>query len=78
MGDPPALGMVTFINRSKVRPTMVRGEPVWGWTWRKAGFVECGETAGGLLALQLHPEDMPPPIAPSLSPLPLFDRDRLI
>lgn len=60
-GDPPALGMVTFINREKVRPTMVRGVKVWGWTWLKAGFVECGETKGGLLALQLHPAAMPAP-----------------
>lgn len=74
MGAPPALGMVTFIDRSKVRPTMVRGNPVWGWTWRKAGFVEVGETVGGLLALQLRPEDMPSPRAPALPLLPLFEQ----
>lgn len=56
----PALGMVTFIDREKVRPTMVRGKPVWGWTYQKAGFKEVGETKGGLLALQMLPEDMPP------------------
>lgn len=60
-GNPPDLGMVTFIDRSKVRPTMVRGEKMWGWTFRKAGFVECGETKGGLLALQLLPGFMPVP-----------------
>ena len=60
-GDPPALGMVTFIDRSKVRPTIVRGEPVWGWTWLKAGFEVCGETKGGLLALRIPPERMPAP-----------------
>lgn len=57
--DVPDLGMITFVNRLKVRPTIVRGERVWGWTYRKAGFVEAGETKGGLLALQLHPSDMP-------------------
>ena len=63
-GDPPSLGMVTFVDRRKVRPTKVRGCNVWGWTYRKAGFRVAGETKGGLLALQLLPEDMPPPIEP--------------
>lgn len=63
-GDPPALGMITFLDRTKVRPTRVRGRDVWGWTWRKAGFVEVGETQGGLLALQLPPEGMPAPRRP--------------
>lgn len=61
-GDPPALGMITFVDRRKVRPTIVRGREVWGWTYRKAGFVDVGETKGGLLALQLHPADMPTPL----------------
>lgn len=76
-GEPPALGMVTFIDRAKVRPTMVRGVPVWGWTYRKAGFVDAGETKGGLLALQLHPDAMPAPLAArprSMHGTPLFDR----
>lgn len=55
--------MMTFVDRAKVRPTIVRGEPVWGWTYRKAGFVDAGDTKGGLLALQLHPIDMPAPRA---------------
>lgn len=63
-GDPPPLGMVTFVDRAKVRPTTVRGAPVWGWTYRKAGFQECGETKGGLLALRLDPADMPEAAAP--------------
>lgn len=58
-GEPPALGMVTFVDRAKVRPTRVRGKDVWGWTYLKAGFVVAGETKGGLLALQLTPEAMP-------------------
>jgi hypothetical protein len=33
-GSPPSLGMVTFIDRSKVRPTIVRGKEVYGWTYR--------------------------------------------
>lgn len=60
-GAPPPLGMVTFINPGKVRPTKVRGRDVWGWTYLKAGFRHVGETkVNKLLAFQLLPEDMPP------------------
>lgn len=76
-GDPPALGLVTFIDRRRVRPTMVHGEPLWGWTYRKAGFGYAGETKGGLMALQLLPQDMPAPLPAlprSMHGTPLFDR----
>lgn len=66
LGEPPALGMVTFVDRSQVRPTRVRGQDVWGWTYRRAGFEEVGETQGGLLALRLRPEAMPAPCRPLL------------
>lgn len=59
--EPPALGMITFVDRRKVRPTKVHGKDVWGWTYRQAGFRDVGETKGGLLALQLLPNDMPKP-----------------
>jgi len=59
-GPPPPLGLITFVDRSKVKPTRVRGAEVWGWTYRRAGFAEVGETKGGLLALQLLPAAMPP------------------
>lgn len=75
-GDAPALGMITFVDRDKVKPTRVRGVDVWGWTYRKAGFEEAGETKGGLLALQLRPENMPAPMEArprSLIGLGLFD-----
>ena len=75
-GNPPPLGFVTFIDRGKVRPTRVRGKNVWGWTYRKAGFVTSGETKGGLLALRLPPEAMPRPQAAgqrSLRGLALFE-----
>lgn len=64
MGEPPALGMITFIDRKRVRPTAVRGADVYGWTFRRAGFTDAGETKGGLLALRLPPENMPPAIFP--------------
>ena len=74
-GSPPSLGMITFIDRDKVRPTIVRGEKMWGWTYRKAGFIEAGYTKGGLLALQLVPSAMPTPLAAkqrTLIGMPLF------
>lgn len=76
-GDPPSLGMVTFIDCNKVKPTIARGAKTWGYSYRKAGFVDAGCTKGGLLALQLWPADMPAPLAAkprSMHGTPLFDR----
>ncbi len=58
-GEPPLLGMITFIDRSRVPPLHTRRGNVWGYTYRRAGFVDAGETEGGLLALQLWPDAMP-------------------
>ena len=58
-GDPPPLGMITFIDTKKVKPTMVHGVKRWGLTYEKAGFHYVGKTKGGLLAFQLLPADMP-------------------
>lgn len=71
-GDPPDLGLITFIDRKKVQPTSVRGRDVWGWTYMKAGFDVCGETKGGLLALMIKPENMPDPKYPYLSQVDFF------
>ena len=60
-GTPPPQGFITFIDRNKVKPTMIRGKKHWGRTYELAGFKAVGETKGGLLALQLLPEDMPKP-----------------
>lgn len=57
--DVPDLGMVTFVNRAKTRP---KAHP--GYCYRMAGFEVCGETKGGLLALQMLPEQMPEAMAP--------------
>lgn len=76
-GPPPSLGMVTFIDRTKVRPTMVRKKPVWGWTFMKAGFAICGETKGGLLALALAPDRMPQAAPAEPAEPDLFPRYRL-
>lgn len=75
-GDPPDLGMVTFIDREKVAPIKVRSRDTWSWTWIKAGFVEDGETEGGLLALRLPPDRMPfvvPALPRSMHGAALFD-----
>lgn len=52
--DPPALGMITFVDASKVRR---KRDP--GRCYRKAGFTHVGFTEGGLWAFQLVPADMP-------------------
>ena len=70
-GDPPPLGMITFIDKKRVPPLHTRKGDVWGYTYRKAGFREVGYTKGGLLALQLLPSDMPPanPCRPKREPM---------
>lgn len=57
-GDAPELGMVTFVDESKTRR---KRDP--GRCYRRAGFRVCGRTKGGLLALQLLPDEMPEPCA---------------
>lgn len=58
-GNAPELGMVTFVDPSKVRRKRDMGR-----CYRRAGFMPCGWTKGGLLALQLLPADMPAPEKP--------------
>lgn len=53
-GEPPPLGMVTFVDPGKVRRKRDLGR-----CYRRAGFAEVGETKGGLVALQLKPQDFP-------------------
>lgn len=53
-GTPPTLGMVTFVDMTKVKK-----KRDFGRCYRKAGFTVCGHTQGGLLALQLLPHQMP-------------------
>jgi hypothetical protein len=57
--DPPPLGMVTFIDTDKTRR---KRDP--GRCYRRAGFKPVGYTKGGLVALQMLPEDMPDPLEP--------------
>jgi hypothetical protein len=55
MGEPPDLGMITFVDRTKIR-----GKRDFGYCYLVAGFEPCGKTKGGLLALQMLPSKMPP------------------
>jgi hypothetical protein len=54
--DIPSLGMVSFIDPSKVRPRKVRGRCTWGHAWFEAGFLHVGYTKGGLWAMQMLPD----------------------
>lgn len=67
--EVPELGMITFIDRKKVKH---KRDP--GRCYRRAGFKVVGETKGGLLALQLLPQDMPPPEEPIGAQSDLFEK----
>ena len=55
--EPPQIGMVTFVNEAKTRR---KRDP--GRCFRRAGFIPCGYTKGGLFALILEPASMPEPV----------------
>ncbi len=60
-GEPPSIGMITFVDPSKVRR---KRDP--GRCFLRAGFVPATpkKTKGGLLAFQMWPDAMPLPIEP--------------
>ena len=66
--EGPELGMITFVD-----PTKVRHKRDFGRCYLKAGFHNAGETKGGLVALQLLPTEMPPAEAPHGAQNRLFD-----
>jgi hypothetical protein len=53
-GEPPPLGIITFVDASRVRR---KRDP--GRCFIRAGFAYAGETVGGLVALQMLPAEMP-------------------
>lgn len=53
-GEPPSLGMITFVDMKKTKP---KRDP--GYCYLMAGFRRVGNTKGGLAALQLLPHEMP-------------------
>lgn len=64
----PELGMVTFVDASKVRK---KRDP--GRCFVRAGFVPDGKTKGGLLAFRLPPDLIPDPRPPLGGQLSLLD-----
>ena len=44
----PGERLYTYVNPRKVRPTIERSRPVWGWCFYKAGWHFCGLTSKGL------------------------------
>ena len=72
-GDPPALGMVTFVDTTQIRH---KRDP--GRCFRKAGWQQVGLTKGGLVVLQLLPCDMPPALPASGTQLSLFGAEHAL
>jgi len=58
-GNPPTLGMITFVNVSKIR---AKRDP--GYCYLRAGFHKVGFTKGGLVVLQMLPAEMPAAACP--------------
>jgi hypothetical protein len=58
-GEPPEIGLVTFVDSSQIRH---KRDP--GRCYRRAGFAHVGFTQGGLWAFQLLPAAMPAPEHP--------------
>lgn len=68
-GEPPSLGLITFVDAGEVRP---KRDP--GRCYRRAGFAHVGFTQGGLWAFRLAPEDMPAPELPVGATVRMFAR----
>ena len=66
--DLPPLGMVSFVDRTKIRH---KRDP--GRCYRRAGWTTVGHTKGGLLVFQLRPEDFPPACPAQGEQLRLFE-----
>lgn len=52
----PTERLYTYVDPRKVRPVMVRGVPVFGWCFLKAGWSFAGVTKGGLFIWELLPD----------------------
>lgn len=60
----PALGMVSFVDPTKVPGVRRRGRVIYGYCYMKAGFEHVGFTEGGLWAWKMDPAAMPSAEAP--------------
>ncbi len=47
----------TYIDPAKVKPTMVRGYPVWGWCFYQAGWKFVGVSKSGKIILAKDTDD---------------------
>lgn len=63
-GEPPVLGMVTFVDAKHVPGVKRRGQMIYGYSYQRAGFNHVGFTKGGLWVWQMLPNAMPDPLAP--------------
>lgn len=59
--QPPEFGMISFVSPKHVKPTMRRGQAIYGYCYLRAGFKHVGFTKGGLWVWQMLPADMPEP-----------------
>ena len=57
----PEFGIVSFVDPKHVTQKMVRGKPLYGYCYLKAGWKHVGFTKGGLWTWQQLPADMPEP-----------------
>lgn len=65
-GDPPAEGLVSFVDAREVPVVRRRGEALVGYCYLKAGFDHVGFTKDrSLWVWHLPPDRMPGPAAPS-------------
>jgi hypothetical protein len=70
-GEPPDLGLISMIDPKHIKPIKQRGKELWGYSYRKAGFHDpllpegCSDrTKGGLVVVQILPDEMPAPEPP--------------
>lgn len=48
----PGERFYTYVDPAKVQPTIVRGFPVWGWCFYKAGWSFAGVSKSGKIILE--------------------------
>jgi hypothetical protein len=58
--EPPALGIVSFVDPREVPPVRRRGRVIYGYCYLMAGWEHVGFTKAGLWTWQLLPAQMPP------------------
>jgi len=51
----PGERLYTYVNPRKVRPTLERSRPVWGFCFYRAGWSFCGLSGKGLHILECKP-----------------------